>query len=199
MKMLGILGILILSATSFLACSSGEGGSSSDNTPPGASLDIKPSFSACGGFLAAGSEGAKIPPSPDPATYCDAERLLWNYDPETRTLGLLDARMQLNCCGQHSIDVAVEDGVHVVTQTDAPEKLEDGSEARCSCMCVFDYAADVSPVESSTISMRILRNVTDQKPAITLVWEGMVDLTAGSGEVVISTESAEPWCSNKAP
>lgn len=198
MKTLGILGILLLSASSFLACSSGEGGSSSENTPPASSLDVTPSISACGGFLA-GSEGAKIPPSPDPATYCEAERLLWNYDAETRTLGLLDARIQLNCCGRHAITVAVEDGVHVVTQTDAPEKLEDGSEARCDCMCVFDYAADVAPVESSTISMRILRNVTDQDPAITLVWEGMVDLTAGAGEVVLSTASAEPWCSNKAP
>ncbi|MDI1446123.1 hypothetical protein [Polyangium sp. 6x1] len=200
MKMLGILGILILSATSFLACSGGEGSSGSENTPPASSLDVSPSISTCGGFLGS-SEGAKIPPSPAPATYCEAERLLWNYDPETRTLGLLDARIQLNCCGEHSLAVAVENGVHVVTQTDAPEKLETGDEARCGCMCVFDYAADIKPVESSTISLRIMRNVTDDEPPVTLVWEGMVDLTAGSGEVVLSTASAEPWCgnSNKVP
>jgi len=198
MKNLRILGIVILSATSLLACSSGEGASGSDNTPPGPSLDVSPSISACGGFVGGGS-GAKIPPSPDPSTYCDAERLLWNYDAATRTLGLLDARVMLNCCGEHSIDVKVEDGVHVVTETDAPEKLPNGDEARCGCMCVFDYAADVTPVEGSMLSMRVVRNVPDQTPAVTVVWEGMLDLSAGAGEVVVSSASAEPWCGESAP
>jgi hypothetical protein len=196
MKKLGstILGSTLL-ALCFLACGSDvDGGSSGD--PPGPSLDVSPSISACGGFLGDGS-GAKIPPPPTP--YCDAERLLWNYDAATRTLGLLNSRMQLNCCGQHSIAVTLEGNVHVVTETDAPEKLSDGSEARCGCMCVFDYAADVSPVEMSTISMRIVRNVTDQNPAVTVVWEGMLDLSEVSGTVVTSTQSAENWCTEPPP
>jgi hypothetical protein len=197
MKYLAFLGSLLLSATSFLACGGG-GGSSGSGADPGPSLEVSPSISACGGFVGSGSS-MKIPPSPDPATYCDAERLLWNYDAAARTLGLLDARVQLNCCGQHSIDVEVVDGVHVVTETDAPEKLPDGDEARCNCMCVFDYAADVTPVDGSVISMRVLRNVTDQTPALTVVWEGTLDLSAGSGEVVVSSASAEPWCSSSAP
>jgi len=188
-----VFSIFVTSAIGFVACGgdgNGEAGSTGD--PPGTTLDVTPSLSEC-----RSNTGAKIPDSPMP--YCDAELLLWNYDASTRTLGLLNSRIQLNCCGNHAIAVRLEDGVYVVTETDAPETLPDGTTARCGCECVFDYGADVSPVEAGTISMKIVREVPDQTPASSVAWEGTIDLSAGSGNVVISTETAEPWCSGAVP
>lgn len=174
----------------FLACSGGEGGGSTSSPTP--DFTVAPLISECGGFVAGGT-GAKIP-QPDPATYCDAERLLWNYDASSKTLGLTNARIQLNCCGDHSVKVDKDGDTVVFTEVDAPK---DGS--RCKCECVFDYAADVSTLESGMTALRIVRNVTDAQPATEIVWEGTLDLSAGMGEVIVSTDSAAPWCVPPAP
>jgi hypothetical protein len=178
-------------ALSFIAC----GGGGAGNETPSADFDVAPLISECGGFVAGGT-GAKIP-QPDPATYCDAERILWNYDAATKTLGLTNARIQLNCCGDHSVKVSRDGDTVVFTEVDAPQAAAGG--ARCKCNCVFDYAADVSTIETSATSLRIVRNVTDAQPAVKTIWEGTLDLSAGAGEVVVSTDSADPWCVPPAP
>jgi hypothetical protein len=177
-------------AVAFVAC----GGGGEGTETPVADFVVAPLVSECGGFVAGGT-GAKIP-QPDPATYCEAERLLWNYDAAAKTLGLTNARVQLNCCGDHSVKVTRDGQTVVFTEIDAPQASAGG--ARCKCNCVFDYAADVSTIESGSMSLRIVRNVTDAQPATT-VWEGMLDLAAGAGEVVVSTDSADPWCTPPAP
>ncbi len=177
-------------AVSFVAC--GGGGASTET--PAADFEVAPLISECGGFVAGGT-GAKIP-QPDPATYCDAERLLWNYDATSKTLGLTNARVQLNCCGDHSVKVTRDGETVVFTEIDAPQASAGG--ARCKCNCVFDYAADVSTIEAGPTALRIVRNVTDALPA-TIVWEGMLDLSAAAGEVVVSTDSADPWCTPPTP
>jgi hypothetical protein len=177
-----------LAALTVASCSGGGGDGGTDT--PAADFDVAPAISECGGFVGAGS-GAKIP-QPDPATYCDAERLLWNYDAATKTLGLTNARMLLNCCGDHSIKVTRDGETVVFTEIDAPQASAGG--VRCKCNCVFDYAADVSPVESAATPLRIVRNVTDAQPATLIAWEGTLDLSIGAGEVIISAESLGPWC-----
>jgi hypothetical protein len=179
-------------ALSIVACGGG-GGENPD--PPATDFDVVPLISECGGFVKGGT-GAKIP-QPDPATYCDAERLLWNYDTATKTLGLTNSRVQLNCCGDHSVKVTRDGETVVFTEIDAPQAAAGG--ARCNCNCVFDYASDVSPIETGVAPLRIVRNVTDAQLSTITVWEGMLDLSAGAGEVVISTDSAEPWCMPPAP
>lgn len=181
-------------AVAFAACGGGGGGGGSTDVPEN-DLDVAPLLSECGGFVAGGT-GAKIP-QPDPATYCEAERLLWNYDAANKTLGLTNSRIQLNCCGDHSVKVTRDGETVVFTEIDAPQASAGGT--RCKCNCVFDYAADVSPIETGMTSLRIVRNVTDADPPTKIVWEGKLDLSTGMGEVVVSTESAEPWCTPQMP
>lgn len=147
------------------------------------------SVSSCGGFgqahqaLVADLKG-------DPATYCDAERLLWAYFPATQTLELSNNRIMLNCCGDHDMSVALETGVYVITETDAPEF----GDARCGCSCVFDYSAAVDGVPAGTVNLRVMRDVTDSDEGVQLVWEGSIDTTTSTGAVQIQENDLGPWC-----
>lgn len=184
-------------ALALVACGGGE---SSNNTGGGGSgaaandFTVAPLLSDCGGFVAAGT--APKVPQPDPATYCDAERLLWNYDAGSKTLALTNSRIVLNCCGDHSVQVTRDGETVVFTETDAPKGGPGGT--RCKCECVFDYAADVSPLDAGMTALRIVRNVTDNPPAKT-VWEGMLDLSMTTGDVVVTTDTAAPWCTPPMP
>jgi hypothetical protein len=154
-------------------------------------LTQRPATSQCGGFFGDNTNAHKSPMG-DPATYCDAEVLWWSYASETQTLALADNRMMLNCCGDHSIDVALENGTYVVTETDAPQASAGG--ARCGCMCVFDFTTEVEPVPAGTIQLRVVRNVTDSEVGPETIWEGALDLTAGSGNVTLDASGVDMWC-----
>ncbi|MCC6554971.1 MAG: hypothetical protein IT372_18515 [Polyangiaceae bacterium] len=180
------LALILLAAPALSACSSSEGGPG-EGAPQ---LSQRPSISECGGFAA--QPGARIePPVPDPATYCEAERLLWAHDAATEELALTNSRIVLNCCGEHSISVAEDAGVYVVTERDAPV---DG-DARCGCECVFDFAVVVESIPAGVIGVRVVRDVTDSGEAPRVVYEGSIDLSQGEGVVTVDSASAEPWCS----
>ncbi|MCK6592070.1 MAG: hypothetical protein HUU21_06955 [Polyangiaceae bacterium] len=184
------------------ACSDGGGSTGSAGTGGaggsggaggGSALTQFPAVSECGGFVKSGSPGAKIdPPAADPATYCDAERLLWAYDAASQSLGLSNTRVLLNCCGDHSITVVEEDGTYVINEKDAPEAAAGG--ARCNCMCVFDYTISVETIPSGIIPIRLVLDVTDSMMPPKVVYEGSLDLSKGSGEIVIDPNTVEPWC-----
>jgi hypothetical protein len=163
-------------------------------TPPPSGLEVTEAISACGGFLHDGTS-PKGPPSPDPTTYCDAERLLWSYDVPAKTLSLLDARILLNCCGDHSIEVAKDGETYVLTEVDDPE----GGSTRCKCVCVYDYAADLSPIEPGVLALRIVRRVKEQTPPSVTIWEGSLDLSKGEGQVILEDKPIEGICSAPAP
>ena len=177
------------------ACGSNESSPSTTTETTSSSTETstltqKSLVSECGGF----AKTKVDPPTPDGATYCDAEQLLWVYDAGTQSLGLTDARMVLNCCGEHSITVAVDDaGTYVVSERDAPQIVA-GSTARCNCMCVFDFGVSVEPVPAGSIDVRVTLDVTDSGEAAKVVYEGSIDLSQGSGAIVIDSTSADPWC-----
>jgi hypothetical protein len=185
------------------ACGGDSGGSGSSAGTGGAggaggagggsALTQFPAVSECGGFVKSGSPGAKIdPPTTDPATYCDAERLLWVYDAASQSLGLSNTRVLLNCCGDHSISVVEEDGTYVINEVDAPEAAAGG--ARCGCMCVFDYTISVEPIPAGALPVRLVLDVTDSMMPPKVVFEGSLDLSKGSGELVIDPNTVDPWC-----
>ena len=147
--------------------------------------DQEDRISDCGGFEASG--GTIFNP---PADYCAAEVLHWLYEPETQTLKLGDARILLNCCGDHSMSMELDGGVYVFTEMDAPE----GGWGRCACMCVFDYTITVHGMPEELISIRIDRDVTDDQDPLATVFETQLDLTLGSGYAIIDDEPMEMWC-----
>ncbi|MFC1654980.1 hypothetical protein ACFL2F_04155, partial [Myxococcota bacterium] len=141
--------------------------------------------SACGGFAA---NGGSI--FIDPPEYCSAEVLHWLYEPGTQTLKLADARVLLNCCGDHSMTMELQAGVYVFTEWDAPE----GGWGRCGCMCVFDYTIQVTGIPQEVINIRIDRDVSDWPEATGTVYTTQLDLTLGSGFEIIDDEPVDIWC-----
>jgi len=146
-------------------------------------LTQQPMISDCGGFEVEVVDSYS-------GDYCAAERLSWTYDAATETLELLDSRALLNCCGEHSIEIQLVDGEYVIRETDAP----DGGGGRCDCMCVFDFSLSVAGIPAGNLPIRVERHVTDEGAAPVVLHRGALDLAAGSGEVVLSDESAELWC-----
>jgi hypothetical protein len=184
--------LALLLPIALAGCSGGEDGSGSGN---GNALTQSPTVSECGGFA---QMQAKIdPPMADPATYCDAERLLWAYDAATQSLGLSNTRVVLNCCGDHAITVTEESGTYVINERDAPQASAGG--ARCKCNCVFDFAVSVEPIPAGSLPIRLVLDVTDSGSPPKVVYEGSLDLSQGSGEIVTSPDSADPWCGSTSP
>ena len=116
----------------------------------------------------------------------------WSYDATTAELFLSDNRIELNCCGEHDMSIAKQGDVYVVTETDAPEQIGDGT-SRCFCICVFDYSMTAQPIREDVIQLRIVRDVTDSDEGPQTVFEGSLDLTEGGGSVVID-ETPSEWC-----
>lgn len=188
MRYVKALALLTTIAQSYLLVACGPG--SEPATPTG--LNVTPTISTCGGFVASGSV-PKGPPAPDPATYCDAERLHWRYDKTAKTLALLDARVMLNCCGEHSIAIEQQDLTFTFTELDTPQGGVGGT--RCKCNCVYDYAATIANVAEQTITLRLIRNITEQMPPAQTIWEGKINLSDGEGEIPIDTTPATGICS----
>lgn len=168
-----------LAATLFLFCACGD-----DDTDT--TLTQTSAVSECGGF----SEAPPQIPAWDPADYCSAEMLYWAYDASSQTLSLANTRILLNCCGDRSIKVTLEEGVYVITERDAPEPGGN----RCRCMCVFDFFLDVSGIAEGVVPVRLRRDVTDDVEASQVVWQGDLDLAAGSGEATVDASDMSVWC-----
>ncbi len=153
----------------------------------GPALSQQQAISECGGFEAGLRTAADT-------GYCDAEVLLWSYDSETGTLSLADNRINLNCCGDHSMVVSEEDGVYVVTETDAPEFAD----ARCGCMCVFDFTVEVYDIFDQAFDFRLVRDVTDSETGAEVIYEGSLDLAEGSGSIILDETDIGMWCTGEA-
>ncbi len=145
--------------------------------------------SDCGGFartVAAVMAEAAV----DAPAYCDAEVLRWAHDPAAQSLTVTDTRVSLNCCGSHAMTMACTTQGCTVTETDAPQ---DGS-TRCRCSCVFDFQVVATPFAAAVIPLTLVRDVTDDGASPATVWSGALDLSAGSGFVVIDDQPVVMGC-----
>jgi len=144
--------------------------------------------SECGGFAQLGKS--------DAPGYCDANALDWFYDKATGKLKLMDKRVLLNCCGDHSVTVKQESGTFVITEIDAPE-----GNGRCQCMCVYDFEvtfdAGVAPV-GGMLPIELVRDTTDDNDPPKTVFSGKLDLSQGSGTEVLDTSDVGAWCESSA-
>ena len=143
--------------------------------------------SQCGGFVKNG-EPVIVGDPLTPANYCDAGVMYWAHE-GGGTLKVTDTRVLLNCCGQRSASLSLQNGVYVMTEIDNPEV----GNTRCHCECVFDLGVEAS-VPVGVIDFKLMRWVTDQDAAPVLVWQGQLDLSAGSGSVTVDTSSTEAIC-----
>jgi hypothetical protein len=188
-----LVGSLVSSSTLFaISCGDDGGTDAAAEAPLPSDLEQTSNISTCGGFNGAGQgltlEGAL---TVDPVAYCDAEVLYWEYDATTKSLELLDSRMELNCCGLHSMTVTEVEDVLVVTERDAPEG--DGEGVRCGCMCIFDFGVTVTGIEEEQRALKVVLDVTDGQDGPRTVHEGTINLADGSGQIVIN-DQVSMWC-----
>lgn len=119
--------------------------------------------------------------------YCAAERLVWEYDSDASKVSVDHRRVQMNCCGDRSIQAfELEDGSFEIRETDNPS--EDG---RCACKCVFNYGVDIPDV-SGEIDVSVVREQSDADDSPLDIWSGSIDLGQGSGEVVVDDQATDP-------
>jgi hypothetical protein len=131
---------------------------------------------------------------PDDDTYCDAEVLHWSFNDAARRLTLLDARIVLNCCGEHDMYAErIGRGAYLITETDAPMKIEDGGYDRCLCTCVFDYQLYIEDIDTDRISIQLVRDIEENDDIID-VFEGELVLTEKSGSLVIDETDVGAFC-----
>lgn len=149
--------------------------------------------SECGGFDAKGNTHA-LTDAAAPA-YCDAEVIEWEYDATAKTLQLTNARVFLNCCGDHSVALEqVGDHAYTISEVDAPERG-----ARCGCMCVYDFKVTGEAVEAGTVTLTLNREITDNEDEPSRqVWQGELDTAEGSGRIVVDETDLGSWCDESA-
>jgi len=141
-------------------------------------------ISGCGGFTEAGPSTFK---SSDDESDCRAmqncrESLAWTYDASSNTLSLLNQYVDLNCCGERSIQVFEKNGGYHILEVDASE-----GGARCSCMCQFDFKTDILNVTGKSVLLVVTREIFDDHyEGLTEIWNGPIDLTDGSGVLQIT-------------
>jgi hypothetical protein len=184
------LGTLRCTLTSTLValCMAGCGNFVSEN-PHDGTFDSY--LSECDGFASQTQALETPPPTLDRGDdlYCDAERLYWEYDAGAQQLVLFNTRAMLNCCGEHDLDVALVDGTYTVTETDDPESM-----GRCHCTCPFDFLADITNVQRGTIQLVLQREVTDWPDGSGVILDTELDLTPGSGVIVIDDRDETGMC-----
>jgi hypothetical protein len=119
--------------------------------------------------------------------YCDAQVLYWQY--ADGTLTILDSRVLLNCCGQHSVSIVGGETISIHEQDDP----EPGA-MRCDCRCAYDFRAELDGLMAGPVEMELLLHVTDVTDEPTELWSGTVDLADGSGEIVIDASPEPDFC-----
>jgi hypothetical protein len=149
----------------FFSCSS-----DSPFTSPDEFVNKNSRVSECGGF----STDSKRAADPDTST---VEKLIWTYDAKIRTLTVLNTRVSLNCCGKHSITASRDEDAIVVSENDQP--LDQG---RCKCVCLFDFSTEIGGLSAGTVNVRLELTVD---ATLFKKWSGPIQLTEGSGEIMI--------------
>jgi len=145
--------------------------------------------SDCGGFGDTGEEQFAItdPGLDGMRDYCDAQVLYWEF--VDGTLTIVDSRVMLNCCGQQSVSIIGGDTITVL-ETDDPER----GDLRCDCHCAYDFRAELHGLAAGPVEVELLLHVTDVSDEPTRMWSGTLDLTDGSGEIVIDATAEPDFC-----
>ena len=151
-------------------------------------VTLNPRASACGGFevieQAFDDRAAEL-------SECTDETLDWEVDSENGVIHFINSGVWLNCCGDHSIEAYIQDGVYVIREEDSP--AQEGG--RCRCMCLFEFAVDV-PLVEGTIAVRLERYITENGETPETTWSGDIDLAGGTGQIVIREDVG--WCGAEA-
>lgn len=136
---------------------------------------IKGEVSLCQGFGSLAKKAITKPSlSIDSASYCSAERLLWEYDTMTCTLRLLHTRQIRNCASELSVEAIVIDNNITVNEIDNRDP-----NAGSGCDCPFDTYIEVPDVKSEQITVNYPKK------------SSVIKLKEGRGSIVLDSTHTE--------
>ncbi len=137
-------------------------------TPPEISTPSAGRVSGCGGFESVAKKRA------DADSYCAAERLIWEFSPDTKRLTLTHQRFVENCCADITVSASrTGDTIHVEESIDL-SKI-------CKCLCTFDSEVELDRIEHG----RLFIGIRDTVIGIN---------TAEMGGVAVLDTSATSYC-----
>ena len=166
--------LIILSGILIFA---GCGGVDTDSS----GIETNVSVSECGGF----EDREVFSLNAKEETTCD-QLIIWKYDETEKVLNIVNQDVLLNCCGEHDVEIKkTEDGKIEYTMIDNSMQG-----ARCDCMCHFDYSADIKNVSGTEVNLSVFTDVEENEGPET-VWEGTIDLSEGSGTIVVKERSGD--------
>ena len=114
---------------------------------------------------------------------CGDEVLNWQYNRETNTVTFQNSNVWLNCCGNHSIKIHYNQtsDIYEIAEKDSPVK-----DARCGCMCLFDFHVSLADISHEKIKIKLTIDVTDSKAdKQTVIDATELNLTESSGSIII--------------
>ena len=164
------IGAVALVFVFFAGCSETDGNNIADN--------IK--ISECGGF-----ESSAVTKLPGDETEDCSQLIVWNYNDSTGVLNVMNEAVRLNCCGEHS--VAIEE-INNGYEFNIVDRSEHG--ARCDCTCSFDFGADITGIDGSSVKLAVYTDVEEEEEK-TLQWEGTLDLTQKNGTIVVKERTGD--------
>ncbi len=136
---------------------------------------IKGEVSLCDGFRGLAKNAITKPSlSIDSASYCTAERLLWEYDTMTSIVRLLHTRQTRNCAAELSVEASVKDNSITVIENDNRDP-----NGGADCACTFDTYVEVPNITSESIIVNY--------PKKSLV----LQLTDLSGSIILDSMQSE--------
>lgn len=131
--------------------------------------------SYCQGFQAVEKVNNKKPTlSIDSASYCSAEKLIWQYDENDSKLSLLHTRQIRNCAAKLIVEAILNENSLTITETDTRDP-----NAGSGCDCPFDTYIEVPNITAESITIKY--------PKTTLILE----LKEGIGSFVLDSSQTE--------
>jgi hypothetical protein len=124
-----------------------------DDTPT-VSKDTKTIISAnhktsdCGGFRGFAKVLSESSFVYDTTDYCNAEKIRWNYNNESKTLKILHTRLIENCEAKMQMNIQIENDTFVITEKDTSDTT-----MRAQCVCIFDTYSELINVNSGIINI----------------------------------------------
>jgi len=115
---------------------------------------------------------------------CD-HLISWKYNKIENILSILNQDVMLNCCGEHDVRIEkTEDGIKYTMIDNSVQG------ARCGCSCLFDFSADVKIVSQGELTISVRTDV-EENEGPEAVWEGKINLSEGSGTIVVKERSGD--------
>ena len=103
------------------------------------------SISDCGGFEPNDNLSKRMV---DTSDYCKAEKVIWQYTEDNKTLRIEIKRIIANCAAEYSLTATMENDTLVITLEDTCKNVD------ANCMCPFDASCEIKDITGTNLNIQ---------------------------------------------